>query len=174
MVLAPVVGATLVVLHKFENRFANLFCGDISLFSTFSNLNCRGFLLENMYFTQCQKLINGFAIVSLEYLSKLNHEYRRVSPTHSTAINGVQISDNGAFHILWYRGHFVHALWTASLIFIAVFQTHSNTFSAVKSAVFVTSSTVCNHVPIVRGTIQTVFKVQFHVFFRNHMMIMCK
>ena len=146
------------------NKLANHILGVTSLFSTFSNLNFRGSLLENMYLIQRQKLINGFAIVSLEYLSKLHHEFRSVSQTHSTAINGVAISDSGAFHTLWYHGHFVQALCTASFIFVAVLPNHSNAFNVVKSAVFVTSSIVCNHVPIVRGTIQTVFNVLFRSF----------
>ena len=44
--------------------------------------------------------MNGCAIVSLAFLSKLHHVYRRVSQTHSIAMKGKDINEAGAFRNL--------------------------------------------------------------------------
>jgi len=45
--------------------------------------------------------MNGWAIVSLTFLNKLHHVHRRVSITHSAAINGAAAKDAGALKSLW-------------------------------------------------------------------------
>jgi hypothetical protein len=108
------------------NRLANRFFGDTSgLFSIFENLKSHTDCADHIRLIQCHTLIKGCAIVSLAFLNKLHHVCRRVSATHSTAINGVANNEAGAFRNLWYRFHFVKALCTASLILDAVFPIHS-------------------------------------------------
>ena len=81
-------------------------------------------------------------MVSLTFLNKLHHVCRKVSATHSAAIKGDANNDAGAFHNFWYHFQFVNALCTASLIFDAVFPTHSNGSRTQYNAVLVASETV--------------------------------
>ena len=80
------------------NRLANRFLGETSLLlSIFSNLNSHTQSADHIFLIQCHRFKNGLAIVSLTFLNKLHHVPRRVSATHSTAINGEANNDAGAF-----------------------------------------------------------------------------
>ena len=129
----------LYYLNRLANRFLGLTSG---LLSILLNLKSVTGCAVHIHLTDWPIFRNGFAIVSLAFLNKLHHVPRRVSATHSTAINGEANNDAGAFQSFWYHFHSVKALCTASFISDAVLPTHSNGSKTQYRAVFVVSEIV--------------------------------
>jgi len=81
------------------NNQANRFLGDIFLYSSFSvvNLNFSHF---HIILTAVHSFVSVFQIISLILLQALTHVHRRVSATHSIAMNGESAREAGTFHSL--------------------------------------------------------------------------
>ena len=111
---------------SYANFDANRFFGEtLLLLSMFSKVNAETGWLDHNHLTECQKFINGLAIVSLVCLQILQVVCHRVSAAHSTSINGDANNDAGAFHNFFQKLHSVNDLWMASLILHAVWPSQS-------------------------------------------------
>ena len=65
------------------------------------------FSLFHIIFTAVHSFLSVFQIISLALLHALTHVHRKVSTTHSIAMNGVRAREVGTFRSLWYHGHLV-------------------------------------------------------------------
>jgi hypothetical protein len=144
------------------NNPANRFLGDIFLYSNFSvvKLNFSPF---HIIFIADPSLVNVFQIISLTLLQALTPVHRRVSATHSTAINGVRAKDVGTFRNFWYQRHSVQLLCIAFFISAPVFHIPIKGSNTRLRADFVVSMVVRQAVLTVRGAIPNVFTILFRI-----------